>query len=60
MKAEIYARGPIGCGITVTDNFEEYQGGIYEEHITYPYINHEISIIGWGVENGLEVVVLFI
>lgn len=30
MKAEIYARGPISCGMYVTNKFEDYDGGIYE------------------------------
>jgi len=29
MKAEIFARGPITCGISVTDKFEDYSGGIF-------------------------------
>jgi len=30
MKAEIFARGPISCGICVTNEFEAYEGGIFE------------------------------
>ena len=29
MKAEIYARGPISCGMVVTEKFNEYKSGIY-------------------------------
>ncbi len=55
MKAEIYANGPISCGIHVTDNFELYTGGIYSEK-SIPLINHEISVVGFGVdaETGTE------
>lgn len=48
MKAEIYSRGPIACGIMVTDDFVKYEGGIYEEQSDYAIINHEVSVVGWG------------
>jgi cathepsin X len=56
MKSEIFSRGPIGCGIFVTDNFEDYTGGVYEEAGSYYSINHEIAVVGWGVEEatGIE------
>lgn len=49
MKSEIFARGPISCGIYVTNKFEEYTGGIYSQETLINLINHEISIVGWGV-----------
>lgn len=55
MKAEIFARGPISCGIFVTNEFEDYQGGIYSQKTVFNLINHEISIVGWGVsKEGVE------
>jgi len=48
MKAELFANGPISCGIHVSDNFVAYTGGIYEEYIRFPRINHEISVVGYG------------
>jgi len=55
MKAEIYQNGPIGCGIDATDSFDAYTGGIYSEVKDLPVINHEVSIVGYGVtEEGLE------
>jgi len=51
MKAEIYQNGPISCGIQATPLFENYTGGIYEELIAYPAINHEIAVVGWGQDD---------
>ncbi len=55
MKKELFTRGPIDCGIEVTDRFEKYTGGIYEEKKSTPWeINHSIAVVGWGKEDGTE------
>ena len=50
MKAELYANGPISCGIHATENFENNYDGtyIYSEEVRFPLINHEISVTGYG------------
>jgi len=50
MKTEIYARGPISCGIDATAALEAYKGGVFSEYKSDIGINHIISILGWGVE----------
>lgn len=52
MKAELYANGPISCGMDVTDAFLDYDGTyIYSEVKKFPLINHEISIVGYSVND---------
>jgi len=49
MKAEIYQRGPIGCGMESTNKFQSYTGGIYSEFRYFPLLNIHVAVAGWGV-----------
>ena len=49
MKAEIYARGPISCYVSVTQEFLDYQGGIFVDHDGKSMGGHIIEVAGWGV-----------
>ena len=54
MMQEIYQRGPIACGIAVPDSLEAYTGGIYQDTTGDLNIVHDISVVGFGVENGTK------
>jgi cathepsin X len=56
MKSELAQHGPLGCGIQATEAFDAYSGfGIYSEVLPSIEINHEISVIGYGItEQGEE------
>merc|ERR1719379_1400011 len=49
MAKEIYARGPISCGIDAAPILN-YQGGIVDE--AGDGIDHVISVVGWGNQDG--------
>ncbi len=50
MKSELAQHGPIGCGIQATDEFDNtYAGGIYSQHLDNIELNHEVSVVGYGV-----------
>jgi len=51
MAAEIYARGPIACGIDAT-KILDYEGGVMD--VQGDGIDHVISVTGWGEENGQQ------
>ena len=48
MLAEIYARGPIACGIDA-DGIDKYMGGIVSDDSPFG-INHVVSVVGWGLD----------
>jgi cathepsin X len=51
---QITARGPLACGMCVTDEFEAYSGGIFHDTTGCTEEDHDISIAGFGEENGVK------
>ena len=55
MMAEIAKNGPIACAIDATDElFYNYTGGIFEDKTGAQSLNHGISVVGYGEENGVK------
>jgi len=55
MKSELYLHGPISCGIDATPEFDAYTGGIFSQVKAFPLINHEISVVGYGLDEATGV-----
>lgn len=49
VKAEIFARGPVGAGVA-GQPLREYHGGIYDNTTAPTKTTHAVSIVGWGTE----------
>lgn len=49
MKKEIFARGPIACGLNA-DYIDEYRGGVLDVPDADRGINHIVSVVGWGYD----------
>lgn len=50
IKAEIFARGPIACGVNANP-LRDYEGGVYDGDASAD-IDHVVSIVGWGTQAG--------
>merc|ERR1712203_817448 len=48
MQKEIFARGPISCGVDAGP-LEDYTGGIVTGH-SGSGVDHVISVVGWGTD----------
>lgn len=42
------------CGMMATEKMVNYTGGIYAEYHDKAYINHVVSVAGWGVSDSTE------
>jgi cathepsin X len=54
MMQEIYQRGPIACGVAVPDAMENYTSGVFHDKTGDKNIVHDISVVGYGVDNGVK------
>jgi len=54
MMNEIYNRGPIACAVADPDDLMKYEYGIYYDTTGRVAEDHEISVVGWGEENGIK------
>jgi len=54
IKAEIFVRGPVAAGVNA-EPLVDYKGGIVtDKKLLHRLVNHVVSIVGWGKENGTE------
>ena len=54
MMNEIMQRGPITCAIAVTQPLINYTGGVFVDTSGNKDLDHDISVTGWGEENGTK------
>ncbi|KAF4676842.1 hypothetical protein FOL47_004776 [Perkinsus chesapeaki] len=50
IKREIWKRGPVGCGVDATQQMDDYEGGVFYQDKADAEINHEVSLVGWGLD----------
>lgn len=54
MMNEIMNRGPISCAVADPQSLIDYTYGIYFDETGRTSEDHEISVVGWGEENGVK------
>jgi C1A family cysteine protease len=51
IMAEVYKRGPVVCSMATTDDFDYgYHGGVHVPAKPSDDVNHDVEIVGWGVD----------
>ena len=53
MMNELMQRGPFACSIAVPEGLDEYEGGIFYDITGDIHTVHEVSVVGWGEQNGI-------
>lgn len=53
MMNELMTRGPFACSIAVPEGLDEYEGGIFYDITGDLNTVHEVSVVGWGEQNGI-------
>ena len=51
---ELVQRGPLSCAMATTDAFHDYSGGIFYDETGDMEVSHEVSIVGYGEQNGIK------
>ena len=52
IMSEIIERGPVTCGFASIDDFDyNYRGGVYIDTTNATDVNHDVEIVGWGVDS---------
>jgi len=52
--SEVYARGPVTCGLVCPDEFVYgYKGGVFHYHGNETDVDHDVEVVGWGEEDGV-------
>ncbi len=49
-----HSGGPIACTVAVTAELEAYTGGIFKDTTGKMSLDHSVSVVGWGSENGVD------
>jgi C1A family cysteine protease len=64
IKSAIYNHGPVTAGICAGDAFNDYVSGVFStdetattctDPVDGPYTNHQIILVGWNDNNGVNV-----
>jgi hypothetical protein len=54
IMSEIYARGPVTCGLVCPDEFTYgYKGGVIHYKGNETDVDHDVEVVGWGEEDGV-------